>query len=200
MFKVTTYYTLDENAIQQYNAAWMKIWTENAWYTRNAIISLLGSLGDTQEVSKRLLKTQENIGDLMRTYYDSAMVDELTGLLKLHVSIAVDTITAAKAGDPTVDLIATRKNALSQIVEQLEKMNPDWEQTNLESLWNNYLNDTVDEIQFRIDKNWSSDVLNFDRLMTNVYLLANCMSQGVVNQNKIKFCNQSNGGPYEHTE
>jgi len=116
MFKVTTYYTLDENAIQQYNAAWMKIWTENAWYTRNAIISLLGSLGDTQEVSKRLLKTQENIGDLMRTYYDSAMVDELTGLLKLHVSIAVDTITAAKAGDPTVDLIATWKNALSQIV------------------------------------------------------------------------------------
>ena len=199
MFKVTTYYTPDETAIQQYKTATTKIWSNHMFYTRNAIISVLNGLGDSLEVTNKLMKNQEDIGDLLRPYYDSAIVDMLIDLLKSHITIAVDIITAAKAGAPTNELVAAWQENGKQIVEFFEDMNSYWEKSTLESLWNNHMDLTVKEVQYRIDKNWSSDIMNFDKIIDNAILLADCISQGVIYQNKIKFCTLSNGESHELT-
>lgn len=200
MYKVTTYYTPDDYAVQQYKSAHMKIWADHMFYTRNAILSLLGDALDIQEINDRLLKNQEDIGNLLRPYYDSAKVDQLVELLKNHISLAVDIVTAAKSDKDTKELITQWQTNCKAIVNLLEDMNSFWEQSTLENLWDNHLTLTVNEIQYRMDKNWSSDIMNFDQIMENAYLIADCISQGVVFQNQIKFCTQSKDAPYERTE
>jgi hypothetical protein len=199
MFKVTTYYTPDESSVQNYKMAWSKAWIDHVVYARNTIISLLGNLSDIEEVSNRLMKNQETIANLLRPYYDSATVDQLLTLLKTHATIAIKIVPAAQLNSGTKELITQWNLNCEEIVNCLEGMNPNWVQSNLEILWEEQLSLTINEIQFRLDKNWSSDIMNFDNITNNAYMIADCMSQGVVQQNMIKFCTQTNGGSHELT-
>src|SRR5438309_1072643 len=65
--------------------AMRKLWEDHITYTRNAIISLLGSLPDVDAVSARLMKNQEDIGNAVKPYYGNDAGTKLTGLLKEHI-------------------------------------------------------------------------------------------------------------------
>lgn len=197
MFKVTTYYIPDINCIQQYTSDSTKVWADHVFYTRNYLISVLSNIEDVGEISSRLLQNQEDIGNLLRPYYDSATVDHLVELLKSHVTILVDIIAASLAQQPTEELVTNWRTNCEQIVKQLEEMNSYWEQSPLESLWSMHLTLTLNEVQYRLIKNWSSDIMNFDKITENIYAISDCIVKGVVMQNKIKFCTLSNG---EHDE
>jgi hypothetical protein len=45
------------------------------------------------------MRSQEDIGGAVAKYYGDAVGRQLTTLLKQHIGIAVDVVTAAKAGD-----------------------------------------------------------------------------------------------------
>lgn len=200
MFKVTTYYIPDINALQQYTSASTKVWADHVFYTRNYIISSLANIQDAEEVSNRLLSNQEAIGNLLRPYYDSATVDHLVDLFKSHVSILVDIITAFQTEQPTEQLISAWGDNCDQIVNQLEDLNSYWAQSVLETLWKDHLTLTLNEIQFRLNQNWSSDIMNFDKVTENIYAISDCIVKGVITQNKIKFCTLSDGGNNEFSK
>jgi hypothetical protein len=199
MFKVTTYYTPDDMAVQKYKSAASNLWTDHVFYTRNAVISLLSNLGDIKEITDRLMKNQEQLGSMLRPYYDSAQVDHLVELMQVHVTMAVEIITAAQNNQNTKDLITLWRSHSDQIIMSFLEMNPHWGQSTLAQLWNDHLTQTLNQVQYRLDKNWSSDVMNFDNIVSNARMIAESISDGVVQQNKIKFCTLSNGGSHELT-
>ena len=62
--------------------------------------SLRSAISRTRKAAaNRLMKNQEDIGKAVATFYGAAAGQQLTTLLKEHITIAVDLIKAAKAGD-----------------------------------------------------------------------------------------------------
>src|SRR5262245_30688187 len=76
-----------------------KLWTDHVVWTRNYIVAAVADQPDAQAAAARLMKNQEDIGGAVGKIYGAAAGQQLTTLLKEHISIAVDLIKAAKAGD-----------------------------------------------------------------------------------------------------
>src|SRR5262245_54013071 len=72
---------------------------DHVTWTRNYIVSALAGLDDANAVAQRLLKNQEDIGAAIAPYYGEAAGEKLAELLRDHIVIAVDVVSAAKAGN-----------------------------------------------------------------------------------------------------
>src|SRR5687767_5088486 len=76
-----------------------KLWTDHVVWTRDYIIAALGDQPDAQAAATRLLRNQDDIGTAVGKFYGNEAGQQLATLLKEHITIAVDLIKAAKAGD-----------------------------------------------------------------------------------------------------
>lgn len=56
-------------------------------------------LPDIDATATRLLSNQDDIGDAIKPYYGRVAGENLSALLREHILIAADVLTAAKAGD-----------------------------------------------------------------------------------------------------
>ncbi len=56
-------------------------------------------LPDTSLTAQRLLDNQKDIGNAVADFYGRDGADKLTSLLRDHILIAADLVTASKAGD-----------------------------------------------------------------------------------------------------
>src|SRR5207244_5125931 len=88
--------TTEARAIVELRMAMRKLWEDHITYTRNYIISALGGLEDADEVAKRLLRNQDDIGNAIKPYYGAEAGTKLAGLLRDHITIATEVVKAAK--------------------------------------------------------------------------------------------------------
>src|SRR5215207_8128177 len=86
-----------------------KLWTDHVVWTRDYIIAAVGDQPDQQAAANRLMKNQDDIGAAIATYYGAPAGEQLTKLLKEHISIAVDLVKAAKASDKVAQDKADKK-------------------------------------------------------------------------------------------
>jgi hypothetical protein len=166
-----------------------KLWTEHVVWTRDYIIAAVGDQPDAQAAANRLMKNQEDIGTAVARYYGDAAGQQLTTLLKDHISIAVDLIKAAKAGDKAAQQQADSKwkqNA-TQIADFLSKANPNWPRATLVDLMNKHLSTTTDEVVARLGKKWDDDVRAFDAVYDHILHMSDALSEGIVKQFPEKF-------------
>ena len=166
-----------------------KLWTDHTVWTRDYIIAAVGDQPDAQAAAGRLMKNQEDIGAAVASYYGKPAGDQLTTLLKEHISIAVDLIKAAKAGDKTAQGAADakwKKNAES-IADFLSKANPNWPRATLVDMMNKHLSTTTDEVVARLTKNWDADVRAWDAVYSHILMMADALSDGIIKQFPAKF-------------
>ena len=112
-----------------------------------------------------------------------------TQLLKEHITIAVDLIAAAKTGDQKKFAEADAKwttNA-NQIAAFLSKANPNWPEKDVTDLLSLHLKITKEEVVARLNKNWDEDIKKFDEIFTEIMVLADALSEGIVKQFPDKF-------------
>jgi hypothetical protein len=166
-----------------------KLWTDHVVWTRDYIIAAVGDQPDAQAAANRLMKNQEDIGNAVATFYGAAAGQQLTTLLKEHITIAVDLIKAAKAGDKAGQQQADsrwQQNAV-QIAEFLSKANPHWPKDVLTDLMKKHLSTTTNEVVARLTKDWEADVRAFDEVYAHVLHMADALSEGIVKQFPNKF-------------
>jgi hypothetical protein len=166
-----------------------KLWTDHVIWTREYIVAAIGDQPDQQAAATRLMKNQEDIGAAVASYYGQPAGAELTKLLKEHISIAVDLITAAKAGNKTAQQSADAAwhgNAES-IAEFLSKANPHWPQATLVEMMNMHLSTTTDEVVARLTKNWDRDVQAFDAVYLHILKMSDALADGIIKQFPDKF-------------
>lgn len=99
-------------------------------------------------------------------YYGKPAGDQLTTLLKQHITIAVDLIKAAKAGNKAVQQQADarwQQNGVD-IADFLSKANPHWPRATLVDLMKTHLSTTTAEVVARLTRNWDADVKAFDEV------------------------------------
>jgi hypothetical protein len=73
-----------------------ELWSDHIVYTRNFIVSATAGVGDTTEVLQRLLRNQDEIGEVIKPYYGDAAGSQLASLLRNHIQLAGKALVAAK--------------------------------------------------------------------------------------------------------
>jgi hypothetical protein len=166
-----------------------KLWTDHVIWTRDYIVAAVGDQPGATAAANRLMKNQEDIGAAVAGFYGKAAGDGLTTLLKEHITIAVDIIKFAKAGDKASQQQADAKwhrNA-EAIADFLSRANPNWPRATLVDMMNMHLSTTTDEVVARLTKNWDADVRAFDKVYDHILTMADALSDGIVKQFPEKF-------------
>ena len=166
-----------------------KLWSDHVFWTRGYIIAAVADQPDAPAAAARLMKNQEDIGAAVASFYGKPAGDKLTGLLKEHISIAVDIIKFAKAGDKRSQQQADAKwhrNA-EAIADFLSQANTNWPRQTLVDMMNTHLSTTTDEVVARLTKNWDADVRAFDKVYNHILVMADALSDGIIKQFPEKF-------------
>ncbi len=162
-----------------------KLWEDHITWTRLFIVSALADLPDKAATTDRLLQNQLDIGNAIKPYYGDAAGDRLAALLKDHILIAADIVTAAKAGDKKqLDASKTRWTAnADDIAAFLSGANPQsWPAADMKSMMHDHLQVTTSELEARLSKDWKADVAAYERVHGQILKMADMLSDGIARQ------------------
>jgi DNA polymerase III delta prime subunit len=162
-----------------------KLWEDHVQWTRFYIMSATAGLPDASAAAGRLLQNQVDIGDAIKPLYGAAAGDQLTALLKTHITIAVDLLSAAKSGDTAAFEKARKdwyRNA-DEIAVFLHKANPDhWALADMKSMMKEHLDLTLAEATARLKSNWPADVAAYDQVHDEILQMAGMLTEGILAQ------------------
>jgi hypothetical protein len=180
----------DASAPMELRQDMRKLWTDHVVWTRAYVVAAIGDQPDQQAAANRLMKNQEDIGAAVAQFYGKPAGDQLTTLLKEHISIAVDLIKAAKASDKAGQDAADRKwhDNANAIADFLSKANPNWPKATLVELMNVHLSTTTAVVVARLQKNWDEDVKAYDAVYDHILTMADALTNGIAKQfpDKVK--------------
>ena len=166
-----------------------RVWSDHVIWTRAYIVAATSGGADHQAAAARLMRNQDDIGSAMAEFYGKSMGGRLTVLLRRHISIAVDFIRIAKAGDrnaqeQTDDL--WQQNAMD-IAELLSLANPNWPLATMMDMMKRHLATTTAEIAARLNKTWDDDVRTFDAVHDHILLMSDVLADGIIRQFPDRF-------------
>jgi len=166
-----------------------KLWEDHISYTRNYIISALAGLEDEGEIAERLLRNQDDIGAAIKPYYGDAAGKQLAALLRDHILIAAEIVTAAKAGKMDDVAIGQKKWTANgkDIAAFLSGANPHWSKKELEQMLQTHLDLTTGEVVGRLKKDWAADIKSYDDGHVHMLMFADMLGDGIANQFPAKF-------------
>jgi hypothetical protein len=183
--------TTAEAPIIALKMAMRKLWEDHISYTRNYIISALAGLEDEGKIAERLLRNQDDIGAAIKPYYGDAAGKQLTALLRDHILIAAEIVTAAKAGKMDDVAIGEKKwtGNGKDIAAFLSGANPHWSKKELERMLQTHLDLTTGEVVGRLKKDWAADIKSYDDGHAHMLMFADMLADGIANQFPAKFKN-----------
>jgi hypothetical protein len=173
------------------------LWEEHVSWTRMFILSNVGDMRNRDATTARLMQNQTDIGDAIKPVYGESAGNRLTSLLKEHISLASDVVTAAKEGDATQ--VANKKrdahtNA-DQIADFLYNANPNnWNRTHLREMMSEHLDLTFAEAEAELNGDYFKSVRTYDQVQTQILAMADMLSEGIVRQFPETYPGGANGG------
>jgi hypothetical protein len=181
--------TASEPATEKLRLAMRKLWEDHITYTRNYIISALADLPDQDAVAQRLLRNQDDIGNAIKPYYGAAAGQKLATLLREHITVAVDVVKAANAGNQPQLKAAQAKWTQNgkDIAAFLAGANPNWRKADLEQMMQVHLDLTTEEVVARLKKDWAADIRAYDRGHEHMLMFADALTDGIAKQFPEKF-------------
>jgi hypothetical protein len=178
------------NATQlQFHDSMRKLWEDHVTWTRLAIVSFIDDNPDLQATVDRLMANQDDIGDAIKPYYGNTAGNQLTTLLKEHISVAVDILSAAKAGDGAGVQSASDKwyaNA-DEIADFLAGANPNLSDEGMRAMMRKHLDDTLAEAVNELGGNYAAGVQDYDSIHEHILLMSDTLSSAIMQQFPRRF-------------
>lgn len=144
---------------------------------------------DASFAAERLLKNQEEIGNAIKPFYGNQAGNQLTSQLKDHITIAVDLLETAKAGNSTA-LEEIEENWYAnadEIATFLSGASPNWTKEDMLNMLNEHLSLTKTEAVARLTGDYATDVATFDALYKHAISMADEFTVGIVKQFQERF-------------
>lgn len=170
-----------------------KLWTDEAFWMRSYMISALFGLPDREAAAQRLMQNQTDIGNAIKSFYGDDAGNRLTGLLKEHVTIAMELIDADKAGDKAKndDAMDRWEANGDKIVDFLSSANPNsWPHGDMEAMFRKHLELMGAEIDLILVKDWPLEVIYYDFMNGVAIEMADALSAGLVAQFPDEFARE----------
>jgi len=168
-----------------FQQAMRKLWEDHIQLTRVYLVSAIADLPDSEAAAERLLKNQEDIGNAIKPFYGDEAGEQLTTLLKEHITIAVDLVSAAKAGDNArvEDANARWSENANQIATFLSTANPDnWPEGEMQAMLQTHLDLTLEEATARLNGDWAGDIAAYDKVHDAILEMSGMLTKGIVAQ------------------
>jgi hypothetical protein len=161
-----------------------KLWEDHITWTRLFIVSAVAGLPDVEPTAGRLLQNQADIGAAIVPFYGEEAGAALTGLLREHILIAADLVTAAKAGDQAaVAEHADRWYAnADEIADFLAAANPAWPKGQLRQMMRMHLDQTLAEATARLAGDWAADIAAYEEIHLHILAMADVLAFGIIEQ------------------
>ena len=167
-----------------------KLWEQHVAWTRLTIVSFAANTPDLPATQARLLRNQTDIGNAIKPYYGRAAGNQLTTLLREHITGAVVVLQAAKAGDTAA--LAAAKDAWyangQEIADFLNAANPrNWPRATLRSMMRTHLDQTIQEAVAQLTGDYAASVRTYDEIEDHILTMADALSSGIVAQFPRRF-------------
>jgi hypothetical protein len=173
-----------------FHDAMRKLWEDHVTWTRLFIVSAVAGLPDKDATTQRLLQNQTDIGNAVAEFYGHDAGNKLTALLKDHILIAADIVTAAKAGDNAKVASSNKKwhDNAAEIAAFLHGANPkNWPTATLQTAMNMHLDQTLDEATHQLKGDYAASVKDYERVVEHILGMADVLSDGIIKQFPAKF-------------
>ena len=107
-----------------FKATLRKLWTDHAVYTVFVIKSIIDDDGDTKFLIPRLMQNQTDIGDQLREFISDKQANELTKLLKEHISLAGEVVSLVRNKRNTTNKVEELYSNANRVGRFLTSLNP----------------------------------------------------------------------------
>ena len=178
---------------QAFHDTMRKLWEDHITWTRLVIVSKLTlpqDLPDLGPTVNRLLQNQVDIGNAIAPFYGAAAGQALTALLRDHILIAAEILTAAKANNQAAlqDAIARWEANGRDIAAFLNAANPrNWPLAEMEAMMQDHLDLTFAEAVARLNGNYAADIAAYEEIHEQILHMADMLSDGIIRQFPQKF-------------
>ena len=160
-----------------------KLWEDHVTWTRLAIVTFADGSPGFNATAARLLQNQTDIGDAIKPFYGDAAGNQLTALLHDHITIAVELLQAAKAGDTDALQDASDRwyaNA-NDIADFLAAADPvHWPQATMRAAMKTHLDQTLAEAQHELSGDYAASVADYEEIHLHILEMADLLSNGII--------------------
>ena len=167
-----------------------KLWEDHVTWTRLAIVTFAADYDGFDATAARLLQNQVDIGDAIKPFYGDAAGAQLTALLHDHITIAVEILQAAKAGDTDAFNEANARwyaNA-NDIADFLSAANPRfWPNDMMRADMKTHLDQTLSEAAHELAGNYAASVADYEDIHAHILAMADVLSSGLIGQFPSRF-------------
>jgi hypothetical protein len=166
-----------------------RVWIDHTIWTRSYIVSATSNRYDQQDVLDRLLRNQQDIGNVIKPYYGEAAGNQLAELLREHIMIAGKIVAAAKANkqDDVKKFEADWHKNADDIATFLSKANPNWPFKELQDMLYTHLQLITEIVLDCLKGDWKADIAATDKNETHMIHLADMLVEGIIKQFPEKF-------------
>jgi hypothetical protein len=179
-------FSTPRNAAQvAFHDAMRKLWEDHVTWTRLAIVTFVDGSAGFPATAARLLQNQADIGDAIKPFYGDAAGARLTALLHDHITIAVEILQAAKAGDTDAFNEANARwyaNA-NDIADFLSAANPRfWPNDMMRADMKTHLDQTLTEAAHELAGDYAASVADYEDVHLHILAMADVLSSGLIGQ------------------
>lgn len=167
-----------------------KLWEDHVTWTRLAIVTFADGSQGFGATATRLLQNQTDIGNAVTPFYGTAAGQHLSSLLHDHITIAVQLLQDAKAGDTAAFNAAKDRwyaNA-NQIADFLAAANPRfWPDATMRRAMKEHLDQTLAEAVDELHGNYAASVNDYEAIHLHILAMADLLSSGIMHQFPARF-------------
>jgi len=160
------------------------LWMEHVNWTRMTIMGVVFGLPDLQFVQERLLRNATDLGNCLRPFYGDQLANRYTELIKEHLVLAAELVTAAVKGDTAT---ATEKEKqwyrnADDIAMFLSRINPYLTTEEVRKMFYSHLALTKQEAVSMIQKDYKKDIEVFDQIEAQALEMSDMIAKAIVKQ------------------
>jgi hypothetical protein len=160
-----------------------KLWEDHITWTRLAIVTFFDGSAGFDATAARLLQNQTDIGDAIKPFFGDGAGNQLTALLNDHITIAVELLQAAKAGNQEQIEDASNRwyaNA-NDIADFLAAANPKhWPQETMRAAMKTHLDQTLAEALHELNGDYAASVADYEEIHRHILEMADLLSNGII--------------------
>lgn len=151
-------------------------------WMRQYFQSIIMSLTNLEAIRSRLYDVPLEIYHTFLPFFGSIVAERFLNLLTIQISILGILAEAIKNGDQeavNTNTVRLYEHA-NELAEFLSQINPYWNQTQWQSLINQFLRMSIDQMVAIASGNYDRDVEIYDRLERHTYIIADYVSSGII--------------------